>query len=189
MNGWLKVALIGAACYWGAVQLKEHVERQQLWGTARSYCDEVGKPLLRIGLRRSPLEPPNGDVTLDIDTAVTRIPGGVLGDVRNMPFPDKYFGAVVSEHVIEHLFTAEDVEQSISECVRVADMAIIEAPSPWSFGGLFHPDHKLRIWFEDNVVKVDKKWYIPGWVNAPPVSGRVGQYMVLREDLPKVISL
>ena len=59
------------------IQLHELFERHRLYRKARNYCDRVHKPLLRIGMRRSPLEPPNGDTTLDIEPSVTELPGGV----------------------------------------------------------------------------------------------------------------
>ena len=146
--------LIGAAGYESGMQAKELLERHHYYNAAKNYCAMVGKPLLRIGMRRSVFEPPNGDYTLDIDEAVLRIPGGVVGDERAIPFSDKFFGASFNEHTLEHLHTAEDVEKAIRECCRVADHAILLAPSPYSIIGLLHPDHKLRMWFRrgNNIV-------------------------------------
>ena len=150
-TGWalLLGALSAAVVYEGAIQLSEIAERAKYWQLARAYCDAVEKPLLRIGIRRGPFEPPNGDVTLDVDTKVLDIPGGVHGDERAMPFRDKEFGIAFNEHTLEHLHTAEDVELSVNECRRVADYAILLCPSPYSwYASLFNPTHYLRLWFD-----------------------------------------
>lgn len=152
-------ALFAAATYELVIQLQETAERKDYYAMARDYCDRVGKPLLRIGMRRSFLEPPNGDFTLDIDPAVLKVPGGVLGDERDMPFADKQFGASFNEHTLEHLRDAESVQAAVNECVRVADMAIFLAPSPYSiYASLFCPTHNLRLWFDEekNTIRVEK---------------------------------
>lgn len=129
------------------IQIAETGERHHYWKLARQYCDSVNKPLLRIGMRRSILEPPNGDVTLDLDPEVLKIQGGILGDERRMPFRDKQFGVSFNEHTIEHLPNPQDVDMAVKECVRVADVAIILAPSPYSiYANLFCPTHYLRTW-------------------------------------------
>lgn len=137
-----------ALVYEGFIQAIELEERHHYYRLARDYCSEVSKPLLRIGMRRSPLEPPNGDVTLDIDPSVERVSGGVLGDVRAMPFAGKQFGVCFNEHVLEHLRTASDVQVAVAECCRVADYAILLAPSPYSIVANLHPGHHLRLWFK-----------------------------------------
>ncbi len=125
----LAAGLIGM--YEVGVQLPEYMDRHDGFTAARAYCRSVGKPLLRIGVHRSPLEPPNGDVTLDLDPSVTDIARGViLGDERNMAmFTDRQFGVAFNEHTLEHLITAEDVAESVRECLRVADYAIFLFPS------------------------------------------------------------
>lgn len=144
-----KIAL-AALTYEGVIQVKEHKERHDYFNWARGYCDSVGKELLRIGMRRSGLEPPNGDVTLDIDPEVLNIAGGVQGDERFMPFRDKEFGVCFNEHTLEHLHSAEDVEMAIKECRRVADYTVLLAPSPYSiYASLFCPSHRLRLWFDN----------------------------------------
>ena len=145
-----RTILLVVSGYELSLQAREIAERHHYYNIARKYCDEVGKPLLRIGIKRSPLEPPNGDYTLDIDPIVLSLPGGVLGDERSMPFANKQFGVSFNEHTLEHLHNIEDVKAAISECCRVADHAILLAPSPYSIIGLLHPDHKLRMWFKNN---------------------------------------
>ena len=147
MNGLLKAGLF----YEAGIQVREFAERRVYRNRARRYCASVDKPLLRIGVRRSVLEPPNGDVTLDLDPAVERIPGGFQGDVRRMPFADKQFGVCFCEHVLEHLETPEDVALAVDECRRVADVAVLLCPSPYSiWGSCFNITHNLRVWFHPN---------------------------------------
>ncbi len=153
------------AAYEGTVQLIETKERHNLFNQSRKYCDSVGKQLLRVGIRRSFLEPPNGDVTLDIDPVVENIPGGICADERYMPFEDKEFGVAFNEHTLEHLRSAEDVELAVNECVRVADRAVLLAPSPYSiYASLFCPSHNLRLWFDQqsNTIRVAKNKYRTG---------------------------
>ena len=159
----LKAIFLGLALYEGTIQVSETIERHHYWKLAREYCDKTGKQLLRIGIRRSPFEPPNGDVTLDIDPIVLEIKGGVLGDERRMPFADKQFGVCFNEHTLEHLVQPEDVELAVNECVRVADIAILLAPSPYSLVATFFcPTHNLRLWFEGNTIRVKRNEYITG---------------------------
>ena len=184
----LKLILLAGGLYWGLTEISEIGERHHYWNIARRYCDSVGKPLLRIGIRRNPLEPPNGDVTLDIDERVLAIDGGVLGDIRDMPFNNKEMGVCFSEHVIEHLYNSEDVEMAIKECVRVADYAVILAPGPYTVGGYFHPDHKMRFWFYGNEqILAQNIPYIQGWQNLswPGING-IGQAMVLKDEIPEI---
>lgn len=158
---WFKVLAIGLVSYEGAIQAQEVAERKEYWQVARAYCDQIGKPLLRIGIRRSFLEPPNGDITLDIDPAVLSIPGGLQGDERDMPFGDREFGVCFNEHTLEHLHYPEDVALAVRECCRVADHAVLLAPSPHSIIGFLHPDHNLRLWFNKNNHIVVEQLRIP----------------------------
>lgn len=145
----LTIATVAALSYEGIIQASEFMERHNYYSLARAYCDGIGKPLLRVGMRRSILEPPNGDITIDIDRKVLEIPGGVCGDERDMPFDDKLFGVSFNQHTLEHLRTADDVELAIAECRRVADFAVLLAPSPNSiYASLFNPTHNLRLWLD-----------------------------------------
>ena len=150
--------------YEGVITLTEVAERHRYYDLARAYCNAIGKPLLRVGIKRSIFEPPNGDVTLDIDLAVLDIPGGVHGDERDMPFADKQFGVCFNEHTLEHLRTVEDVELAVAECTRVADYAIFLCPSPYSiYATLFCPTHHLRLKFEGNTMLVTDNTYNTGF--------------------------
>lgn len=172
MIGWI---LAGILTYEGLVHVTESAERHSSYRWARNYCDEVGKPLLRIGIRRGIFEPPMGDVTLDIDPEIEKFPGGVLGDERYMPFEDKEFGVCFNEHTLEHLETPEDVELAVNECIRVADVAILLAPSPYGlYANFLCPTHNLRLWFEDGKIRVGKNQFKTGLgVNARAIGNGV----------------
>ena len=180
MNFWAIAGIIAA--YEGIIQIKEFDERHRYYNWARRYCDDVKKPLLRIGMRRSSLEPPSGDVTLDLDPEIENVEGGVYGDVRDIPYPDKTFGVTFNEHVLEHLHTAGDVEAAISECVRVADKTVLLCPSPYSiYASLFCPTHNLRLWFDAKnnkiVVRPNK------WRTGMGYRAGIGQAIVIDEPI------
>lgn len=137
---------VGLGLYELAMQAPEISDRHETWSWARAYCAQVAKPLLRIGMRRSPLEPPNGDVTLDIDPAIRAVPGGVQGDERDMRlFADGQFGVAFNEHTLEHLLTPADVPLAVRECLRVADYAVFLFPSARSLVARLHPTHQLQL--------------------------------------------
>ena len=165
-----------ALAYEGLIQASETMERHVYYGRSLDYCRRLGKPLLRIGVRRSVLEPPNGDVTLDIDPVVKLIPGGVCGDVRAMPFASKRFGVAFCEHVLEHLHTAADVDLAVRECVRVAERAVFLCPSPYSlWSNFFCQTHYLRIWFAPStqqIVATPNHLRTGLGVNAPAIMGQ-----------------
>jgi hypothetical protein len=194
--GWAVIKAL--AIYEGITQAREISERFNFYRWAREYCDEVGKPLLRIGMKRSPFEPPNGDYTLDIDPRVEDLTDtiGVLGDERFMPFEDKKFGVSFNEHTLEHLHSVEDVELAVNECRRVADYAVLLAPSPYSiYANFFCPSHRLRLWFNGNKILVRENDLRTGLgpayqgdTGGEPLNS-IGQFMVLKyEELtPPVI--
>lgn len=182
----------GVLVYEGFIHLAETQERWNYYNYGRDYCTKTGKQLLRIGVRRGVLEPPMGDVTLDIDPVVLNYEGGVLGDERHMPFADKQFGVCFNEHTLEHLETPKDVELAVNECIRVADIAILLAPSPYGiYATFFCPLHNLRLWFdnENNTIKVAENKYITGvGVIAPAIGNenhqRIGQAIQAQNNQP-----
>ena len=175
--------------YEGLIQLRESIERHNHWNMSREYSDEVGKPLLRIGMRKSFLEPPNGDYTIDIDPLVKEIEGGIWADERCIPFGDKQFGVCFNEHTLEHLHNPQDVQDAVNECVRVADKAVFLAPSPYSIIANLHPTHFLRLWVDpiNNKIRVERNRYRISWnIKNPP---RIGQYMITQNTAPQIVTL
>ncbi len=178
----IAMAIIALATHEAGIQVKENVERHTYYNTARQYCDEVDKPLLVVGIKRHFWQPPNGDITVDIDPKVLNIPGGVLADEREMPFNDKTFGACYNAHTLEHLYTPDDVELAVNECLRVSDKVVFLAPSPYSIiANMLVPGHNLRLWFDpaNNRMKVANK------NNRAPVS--TGQALVVQDYAPEII--
>jgi hypothetical protein len=195
-TGW-KIFLGGAGLiliYEAATFLREHAERHWWYDWSRQYCDIEGKPLLTIGIQRHSINPPNGDYTLDIDPKVLTIPGGVHANELDMPFPDKMFGVAYNSHTLEHLNTSADIEKAISECRRVADYAVLLAPSAYSiYANLFCPTHKFRLWLdnENNRIMVKpSEWqtglgeYYKYSKYSLPHSGGTRQAMLTHEPLP-----
>ncbi len=139
--------------------LRNEIERHTFYREARDYCDSVGKPLLRVGMRRYFWEPPDADCTVDINPDVTKTHGGVLADEREMPFEDKQFGVCLNQHTLEHLSSPAEVEQAVGECVRVAEITVLLTPSPYSIvSNVFNPEHKVRLHYDsiNNRIRVER---------------------------------
>jgi ubiquinone/menaquinone biosynthesis C-methylase UbiE len=89
-----------------------------------------------------------------------------------MPFRNKQFGACFNEHTLEHLETAEDVEKAVNECVRVADLTVLLAPTPYGlYANLLCPTHYLRMWFENGKIRVIDNRYLTGIGYHAPAIG------------------
>ena len=149
MIGW---AIAAFAAWEGFIFVKQLNERYLVWDWAKKYREETGKPILLIGLRVNPLHPPNreADTVVDLGPEVLNIPNGVQASVLDLPFQDGQFGCAILEHVAEHMQSVEDVEQAISECVRVADYAFILVPSFWQIvGNRANNQHPVDIWQGD----------------------------------------
>lgn len=126
-------------------------ERRVKYQAARDQADIVGKPLLVVGRPKFSINHPCGDVTLDLDPRVqTECPNGIVADVRDMPFPDGYFGAAVCEHVLEHLGSIADVQLAWQELHRVAETVFIAGPRKYSALAWFIPGHYLWVWQLDD---------------------------------------
>jgi hypothetical protein len=177
--------LIGALVYEGAISVKEEIERHSAYNQAREYSDATGKPLLVVGMKRFPWQPDNGDITVDLDPKVEELEGGICADICDLPFPDKYFGAVYCPHVLEHLRTAEDVQQAVNECTRVADEAYFLCPSPYKISNLFLPSHHQRVWFDQALNQIRVKHWNPPFplgnhTNGQYEDNRIAQVFVAR---------
>ena len=109
------------------------------------------KPVLNVGagtpdssLRAKLIGPTLwGDVNMDIASKEkTCTPDNVCyGDINDIPYPDKYFGAVIASHVIEHV---NDPDKALSEMHRVANKVYAIVPKWWAPHTWLYPDHK---WF------------------------------------------
>jgi len=96
----------------------------------------IGAPKFGIGH-------PCGDVTIDItDDIPTPCPIEVC-DVRQIHYSDKYFGACLCSHVLEHLGSIEDVYMAVNEMKRVSERTFIVVPGKYTVAAWLHPSHHL----------------------------------------------
>lgn len=147
------------------VQAGEIASRRETYWAAVKAALVCNKPLLIVGgpcpgrswLARllRPRGHGTGDVCIDI--APSACGNGVKADVRNIPYPDGYFGAAAVFHVLEHLPSAEDVKMAMDELERVADAVYLCCPSKWSILGHIHPGHKVWVEVEDGQVYVEER--------------------------------
>ena len=156
MNLWLP--LIGFGVWQAVVGLNQVSDRNQKYAAARAYADSVGKPMLMVGgpYGSNPLRGlfnmkahGCGDVCLDIDPRACTGCETVVADVRDIPFPDRYFASAFISHVIEHLPTVEDAGLAVNELMRVADRVWVAYPGKQSVIAHLIPDHYLWVTEKD----------------------------------------
>jgi hypothetical protein len=145
MIKWLLASIVGIAIREGFQQSIELGERQQVFNQARDYADSVGKPLLVIGSPKFRFNHPCGDVTIDISPEMAKFCNGLVADIREIPYPNGYFGAAFASHVIEHLAMIEDAKTAFEEMERVADRVFIVSPHKSSLMAWIHPGHHLWV--------------------------------------------
>jgi len=133
----------------GAYVLDVLVRPAEAAAVARQRAHLRNKPLLNIGAgtpqssMRSGLFGPTlwGDANLDL-AAPELAPGPdwvSFGDAHALPFPDKYFGAVIASHVLEHVDHPHAV---LAELHRVADEVYVITPPWWTPHAWLHPGHQ-----------------------------------------------
>ena len=136
--------LKGLALYQGIVSVAERRERQVVYKRAYQTALEKRKPLLVVGGHRG--RHGTGDVCIDTNIKACKgAPVSIPGDIRRIPLPDKWAGAVFASHVLEHLPTVADAEMAIRELFRVADTIYIVSPSKLNMVAWLHPDHHLWV--------------------------------------------
>jgi len=142
----IKAILIGMAIREAVTVTIEVSERRSVFNQAREYAGSVGKPLLVIGApKRFTRYHPCGDVTIDIDPNIPTDCEFQVADVRDIPYPDGYFGAAFCSHVLEHLSTVEGAAQALDEMERVADRVFVVSPHKMSLIAWIHPEHHLWV--------------------------------------------
>jgi hypothetical protein len=145
MNRWLLTAIAGTVLREGVQQSIEVKERRQVFNQARDYADSVGKPLLVVGSPKFRFNHPCGDVTIDISPEMAKFCNGLVADIREIPYPNGYFGAAFASHVVEHLATIKDADAAFDEMERVADRVFIVSPHKSSLMAWIHPKHHLWV--------------------------------------------
>ena len=131
--------------------LRQQDERNIRFAQAYEIAQKSGRPLLVVGAPSymSPFRGhPCGDITLDISEDVARqCPEGfIIADVREIPFPDSYFGAAFCSHVLEHLSSREDILRAWNELNRVSGgNALIAGPSRLGLWNWVIPEHSMFV--------------------------------------------
>lgn len=151
---WLWKVASKVGLYTGYAYYRDVIDRPaKVAAQAREYCNAVGKPLLNVGagtakssVRAAVLGPTLwGDVNIDL--AAPQGPPGpnrvTYGDGTRIPYPDKYFGAVIASHVLEHI---DRPDLAVAEWRRVADKMFVIVPVWWAPHTWLHPGHR---WFID----------------------------------------
>jgi len=112
-------------------------KKRKAFREAYEYARKVNKRVLNAGCGSMP---PFGDVNLDITPR--SVPNFVLGNIDDMPFEDKEFGACVVSHVLEHV---DNPQKALEECHRVADRVWVIEPPLWDVGTWLTPTHKWLV--------------------------------------------
>lgn len=159
----------GAAAYCADVIVRPSLIARD----ARRFANARGKPLLNVGcgtrassIRSTVLGPTLwGDVNCDINAPTACVDGNrqpCQCDIHSLPYPDKFFGAVIASHVLEHV---DDPASALRELHRVADRVYAIVPSWWAPHTWLHPGHRWYI--RGNVAK-------PLWTRAQPSQPLLG---------------
>ena len=149
------------------VQVKMEMDRHTKYVAAQKVARRLSKPLLVVGgpwgvnsIRQVFRLKAHGcgDMCLDIDPNACEGCPYTYGDIRNLPFADREFGAVFCSHVLEHMPTPEDCTQAWGELNRVADHVFICLPGKDCVAAWLAPGHHL--WVEQvsgDLLKVEDR--------------------------------
>jgi hypothetical protein len=150
----IKRAVLGLAMHQAYAFLREQQERRVKYNTAVQTAEASGKPLLVVGgpwgasrWRHLTGVPAHGcgDVCLDMDSHACEGCNYQAGDITDMPFGDKEFGAVFCAHVLEHMPTGRDCAHAWWELNRVSDTVFVCLPGKDTIGGWITSGHKLWV--------------------------------------------
>ena len=139
----------------------ENDERARVFSQARAKAQEMRKPLLNAGC--GALKPIGGfprailESDVNLDVTPQDVPRFALGSIEDIPYPDKYFGAVFCCHALEHI---EDLDAGLRELHRVGDYLYVIVPRAiWPNSWLL-PAHR-RVFAGDRVYeKTERGWRI-----------------------------
>lgn len=187
--------LITAGALLVATSLDQQAERTQKYNQGLAYSRAAGKPLLVVGTPgRFFRAHPCGDVTLDLNPMVLRQcpQGGLVADVREIPYPPGYFGAALASHVMEHLPSVEDAILAWGELHRVADLVLVAGPSPLNLIARLVPDHCLWAYQlpDGSLYAEHREWWNPSmpgsWFSEHPLKAAVvGTDLTLKATLSR----
>jgi len=154
------ILVVSCLATYESLQLgKDAGERERAFAEARSYADSVGKSLLVVGTPKTGFHMyhPCGDYTIDIDDSIPTDCDVQIADVRDIPYPDFFFGSVFCSHVLEHLPTPEDAYLALKEMERVADRYYIVVPNKSSIIAWLHPDHHLWVTIDGDELVIKQR--------------------------------
>ena len=149
----------------GAYVYDVYVRPKAIARQAREYADSVGKPLLNVG---AGTRTSSARVAIfgntgwgDINTDLTGKGEPSLGNpghvyrldlMEPIPFPDKFFGAVIASHCLEQV---PDPNTALRELQRVADRVYFVDTKRWDVLAWMHPDQRW-LWNERSFVPIQK---------------------------------
>jgi hypothetical protein len=152
--------------YQAGIYLSEYAERKRVYGEAYNYAKAINKPLLVVGgpyggniIHKIFGFMPHGagDICIDTDPSACGNSNFLQADIRNIPLPDKYAGAVFCSHVIEHLPSREDAILALRELVRISDAQFVLVPSKLNIRAWLHADHKLWIYENEGQLIIEER--------------------------------
>jgi len=163
--------LIGLGCWQVGVNFEQLRQRKVQYNEARRYAEERGKPLLVVGgpwgasIGYAPWRIFNmqlhgyGDVCLDLsEQACQGAPVKVIADIKDIPYPDSYFGAAYTSHILEHMRSISECEDALDELLRVADAVFVAGPIKQDVKAWLTPAHHLWVQQHGNHVFYQGKY-------------------------------
>lgn len=138
----------------GCGYIYEYGEKGKILKEAKMKAMELGKPLLNAGCGQLYWHAIN-EADVNLDNKARDASRFVLASIEDIPYPDKYFGAVFCSHTLEH---ASDWRRGLSELHRVADNVYVIVPKPIWIGNWLNPYHK-RIFANGSVFEFSsRRW-------------------------------
>jgi len=153
----LTLLAVALSANWAFGRLVQQEEKRRAFDEASRYAHARGKKVLNAGCGSLP---PYGDVNLDVTPLP--VPNFVLGNIEDMPFEDKEFGACVASHVLEH---TDDPKRALRECHRVADRVWLILPPWWDVGTWLTPTHRWTI-VKSSPLEYRQYSPLPAWLIA-----------------------
>ena len=157
---------IGLFVYQAFISLSEFAERKRVYKQALNYARMVNKPLVVVGGNyggTSLLEifgiPVHGagDICIDSNPDACKNSNFLQADIRNIPLPDHYAGAVFCSHVLEHLPRRADAILALRELARISDAQFLLVPSKLNLRAWFHAGHKLWIYESQGQLIIEER--------------------------------
>ena len=132
----LKAALTLLAGQWVINQIYNETEKAFVTQRAYEYARQRGKLVLDFGCGNFP----RGDYNVDITPRKAKNFIKIQAfDKPRLPFPDKYFAAILCYHVLEH---TNNPQHTLKELNRVAEKVYIITPNPFWWRTWLHFGHK-----------------------------------------------